>query len=53
MVPSLAEIDGELGIYILGIGGLMQPDQLHLMQKVGVVPLIPIGDRRFLRDDVP
>ena len=53
MVPSLAEIDGQLGIYILCVGGLMQPDQLNFMQKVGVVPLIPKGDRRFLGDDVP
>ena len=53
MVPSLAGIDGETGVYILGSGGLAQPDQFNFMQKVGVGPLIPKGDRRFLRDDVP
>lgn len=48
MVHSQSEIDGDFGIYILGIGEFIHPDQLNFMQKVGVVPLSPIGDRRFL-----
>jgi len=48
MVHSQSEIDGDFGIYILGIGGLIQLCQLKIMQDIGVVPLSPIGDRRFL-----
>ena len=48
MVHSQSEIDGDFGIYILDIGGLVKLGQLNIMQDIGVVPLSPIGDRRFL-----